>query len=184
MPGGGRMVMDKLIESYEVQMVAPGCMPGSALWGAQASLSRDISIVFPYLNAILDDAWYDHQNQILIWGDERQKYAFRPCEIRVAQVKDPMEACEIVNKMVDRVNQVWQERDNITPRFTERRLPAVLDILRLLPRTNCKRCGYPTCTAYSAALRKNQAQLEQCLPLLQPEYAENREAILNLISSD
>ena len=55
-----------------------------------------------------------------------------------------------------------------------------LQIQKLLPKTNCKECGYTTCTAYSADLRKNRAQLEQCPPLTQPEYAENREKIANL----
>ena len=176
--------MGKLIEDYEVQLVEPGCTPGVARWGAQVCLSDDISAVFPYLNAVLDNARYDHENKILIWGDRGQKYALRPNEIRVAQVQDPLHAQQVVSEVVDRVNRVWQERDSITPNFTERKLPAVLDIFKLLPGTNCKQCGNTTCMAYAAALRQGEAEVEQCPPLSQPEYAENREQLLVLVSVD
>jgi len=176
--------MDKLIDDYEIQLVEPGCAPGSARWGGLVSLTSSISAVFPYLNAVLDNCWYDHQNQVLIWEEDDQKYAFRPREIRVSQIRDTSEARQIISEVVDKVNHVWQERGKITPRFTERILPAVLDIFKLLPGTNCKQCDYPTCMAYAAALRKNMAQLEQCLPLSETEFAENKEKLLNLISSD
>jgi ArsR family metal-binding transcriptional regulator len=176
--------MDKLIDDYEIQLAEPACSPGGARWGGLANLENDISAVFPYLNAILDNCRYDHENQILIFEEDGQKYAFRPHEIRVAQVRDPSEARQFISEVVDRVNNVWQERDKITPRFTERKLPAVLDIFKLLPGTNCKQCGYPTCMAYAAALRSNMAQPEQCPPLSETEFAENRQKLLDLIESD
>ena len=178
------IAVDKLIQNYEIQLVEPACGVGSARWGAQVSLTNDISAVFPYLNAILDNARYDHQNQVLIWEEQSQKYALRPGEIKVAEVNDPQQARQIVSGLVDKVNRVWQDRDNITPRFTERRRPAVIEIFKLLPQTNCKECGYPTCMAFAAALSKSTTQLDQCPPLSQPEYAANREKLLSLLSLD
>ena len=177
-------MIEKLIKDYEVKLVEPECAPGSARFGAQVVLADDISAVFPYLNATLNDVWYDHENKVLIWGEPGQKYALRPNEIRVAQIQIPLNAQAVVADVVERINRVWQERDSITPRFTERKLPTVIDILKLLPRTNCRQCGYPACMAYCADLRKGGAQLEQCLPLLQSEYAENRQKIMNLFSSE
>ena len=175
--------MDKLIGEYEIQLVEPECVPGAARWGVQISLPTDISDVFPYLNAIMDNAWYDHRNRVLILREPEQAYALRPNEIRVARVKDRLQAQQITGEFVDTVNRTWQERDNITPRFTERRLPTVMDIFKLLPRSNCKQCGYPTCMAYAADLRTGTVHLEQCPPLSQPEHAENRKKILGLFSS-
>jgi len=176
--------MDKLIEDYEIRLVEPACAPGSARWGVLVNLPSDISAVFPYLNAVIDNAWYDHQNQILILREPGQAYAFRPNEIRIARTDDPVQAQQITTELIEKVNRVWQERDNVTPRFTERTLPAVMDIFKLLPKTNCKQCGYSTCMAYAADLRTGTARLKQCPPLSQPEYAENKEKILNLFSSD
>jgi len=37
-----------------------------------------------------------------------------------------------------------------------------LDIYKLLPRTNCKECGFPTCLAFAMKLAAKQAELVQC----------------------
>ena len=172
--------MEKLITDYEVRLVEPGCAPGSARYGLLIDVPNDISPVFPYLNAILDNVSYDHENRILIWRERSQAYALRPNEIRVAPGEEPLDARLLASEIIERINRVWEERHNITPRFTEKRPPAVIDIYKLLPRTNCRKCGYPTCLAWAAALRSGEARLEQCLPLL----AEQKEKLLALVSSE
>ena len=37
-----------------------------------------------------------------------------------------------------------------------------LDIFKLLPKTNCKECGHPTCLAFAMALASSKASLESC----------------------
>ena len=37
-----------------------------------------------------------------------------------------------------------------------------LDIFKLLPKTNCKKCGCPTCLAFAMKLAQKQANLDQC----------------------
>ena len=37
-----------------------------------------------------------------------------------------------------------------------------VEIFKLLPRTNCKKCGYPTCLAFAMKLAQRQASLELC----------------------
>ncbi|MEI6148125.1 MAG: (Fe-S)-binding protein, partial [bacterium] len=37
-----------------------------------------------------------------------------------------------------------------------------LDIFKLLPKTNCKKCGSPTCLAFAMKLAQKQASLDQC----------------------
>jgi len=86
-------------------------------------LPTDISTSFPYLNAVLDDTLYDHENGILIGVSNRRRYAFRPHEIQVGMVTDPSKASLIVDELVGLVNRVWEEHDCITPSFRERKLP-------------------------------------------------------------
>ena len=176
--------MDKLIGEYKMKMVEPECAPGSARYGVLVSPERDISPVFPYLNAVMNNAWYDHENQILIWREQNQAYALRPNEIRIARASDPAEAQQIAAELVAEVNRTWQQRDTITPRFTQRKRPGIFDIFKLLPGTNCKLCGYVTCLAYAADLCQEKVTIEQCPPLSQPEYAEYREKVLLLISPE
>ena len=37
-----------------------------------------------------------------------------------------------------------------------------LDIFKLLPKTNCKDCGCPTCLAFAMKLTQKQTTLDQC----------------------
>ncbi len=48
-----------------------------------------------------------------------------------------------------------------------------LDIYKLLPKTNCKECGYPTCLAFAMKLAAKQAELAGC-----PDVTEEAKAQL------
>ena len=176
--------MDRLITEYEVELTEPGCSPGSGSYGVLVTVPADISPAFPYLNAVLDDTLYDRENRILIGRDDWRRYAFRPNDIRVSGVDDVADAPRIAQDLVARVNQVWQDRDEITPSFRERKVPATFDIYTLLPRTNCKQCGYPTCLAFAAEARNNPELLENCPPLSRPENADSRVQIERLFAGD
>ncbi|OGO38929.1 MAG: hypothetical protein A2147_11025 [Chloroflexi bacterium RBG_16_57_8] len=174
---------DELITAYEIEVVEAGCAPGSGRYGVRIALPNDISAVFPYLNAVRDNAWYDPEDQVLIWREPYQAYAFRPHDIRVARVEDPLRAAEIARDIVGKVNAVWKDRGSITPLSTTRKLPSVIDIFKLLPKTNCKKCGYGTCLAFAAAFRSGEAELDLCLPLEESQYAHHRERIVLLSAS-
>lgn len=47
-----------------------------------------------------------------------------------------------------------------------------LDIFKLLPKTNCKKCGCPTCLAFAMKLAQKQASLDQCPDVSEASKAE------------
>jgi acetyl-CoA decarbonylase/synthase complex subunit gamma len=53
-----------------------------------------------------------------------------------------------------------------------------LEIYKLLPKTNCKECGYPTCLAFAMKLAAKQAELKDC-----PHVSEDSKAKLEEASS-
>jgi ArsR family metal-binding transcriptional regulator len=173
---------DKLISDYSFELVEDHHHAGSGRFGARVILPADISEVFPYLNARLEDTIYDHANAILIGMYNRRRYAFRPHEIQVGMVAEPSDAPSIVEEAVAMVNHVWSERENITPSFQERKLPTIYEIFKQLPGTNCKECGYATCLACAADIRNGVVPPDRCPLLSKPEYAQNREQILILFT--
>ena len=175
--------MEKLITDYRFELVEDHHHPGSGRYGVLVTLIGDISAVLPYLNNVLDDTWYDHENKVLIGTSGNWRCAFRPHEIRVAVAADSSNASRIANELVDLVNRVWKEHDRIVPSLRERKLPAIYDIFRFLPQTNCRQCGCSTCLAYAAKLRRGEIQLVQCPLLSQPGYVDKREQIAALFSS-
>ncbi len=144
---------NKLITDYRFELVEDHHSPGSGRYGVRVILPTDISASFVYLNTVLDATFYDHENSILIGTNNRRRYAFRPHEIQVGMVADPSDASSIVDGVIELVNRIWREHEHITPSLRERKLPTVYDIYKLLPGTNCRECGYPTCLACAADIR-------------------------------
>jgi ArsR family metal-binding transcriptional regulator len=173
---------EELVTHYEYELAEPPCAPGSGRYGVRIVLSEDISPVFPYLNTVLEETYYDHENKVLIGREERRQYAFRAMEIRVAGVNEAAQAPETVRKAVELVNRIWQERATIKPNFTERKLPTAIDIYRHLPKTNCRQCGYPTCLVFASEFRIGKCMLEQCLQLFLQENTTRLLAIRKLFA--
>ena len=51
-----------------------------------------------------------------------------------------------------------------------------LDIYKLLPKTNCRQCGLPTCLAFAMQLAKKTLPLEKC-PFISAEAKATLEAV-------
>jgi ArsR family metal-binding transcriptional regulator len=176
---------DVLIKEFLYHLVESGCSPGSGRYGLQVDIPQDISPVFPYLNAQLDNTRYNHQNGILIWREKDRAYALRAHEIKIVYgvgIDDLEKARGLVTEIIERLNSVWKNREDITPCFTEKAPPSVMDIFKLLPRTNCKECGYVTCLVYAADLCEGKAGLEACPVLLDPKYADKRETLMDMLT--
>lgn len=56
-----------------------------------------------------------------------------------------------------------------------------LTLHKLLPKTDCGKCGKRTCLAFAIDLAKGKSQLEQCTTLGQPEFAGDRQALAKLL---
>ncbi len=51
-----------------------------------------------------------------------------------------------------------------------------IEIFKLLPKTNCKKCGFPTCLAFAMKVAQGQAQIEQCPDVSEEVKAKLKEA--------
>ncbi len=171
---------EQLIGRFDMQMEAPGCTPGASWWGVKISLDNDISEVFPYLNAELNDADYNHKARVLLWdGNKGFRCAFRPNEIAIAPIENRDVAEGLCDEIISMVCNIWSRRHEIEPDHTGKApLPNMLQLLRLLPGTNCKDCGRATCMAFAAELMKKQTELSGC-PHLDQGKSDQLARILN-----
>ncbi|RMG05042.1 MAG: acetyl-CoA decarbonylase/synthase complex subunit gamma [Nitrospirae bacterium] len=53
-----------------------------------------------------------------------------------------------------------------------------VEIFKLLPKTNCKKCGFPTCLAFAMKLAQRQATLDKC-----PDVSEEAKKVLGEASA-
>jgi len=161
-----------LIDDYDLELFTPPCEPGAERWSAIARLKVDISEVLPYLNATLRGAIYNYAAKALTWKKGGRNTAFHPYEIAASNLEDRAEAEQVITGLIKTVNRTWEKRAEIEPDFETRQRPTPMALFKLLPGTNCKVCGQPTCFTFALKLAAGQQKLEECPPLLEPEYAD------------
>ena len=161
-----------LIENFDLEVFTPPCDPGSERYAARARLIVDISEILPYLNAILRGAVYLPSANALTWKKGGHNIAFHDFEIATSNVEDRDGAEKELKGLVDLVNGIWERRNEITPDTTTRQRPTSMAIFKLLPQTNCKQCGEPTCYTFALKLVASQKKLADCPLLVEPQYAE------------
>jgi ArsR family metal-binding transcriptional regulator len=170
-----------VIEDYEVEIFTPPCEPGAERFAARAKLRSSIRPVLPYLNATLRGAVYIPAAEALTWKKGGHNIAFHPYEILTSNVADRQEAEAELRGLIDLVNRTWERRAQITPDHQTRVRPTPMALFMLLPRTNCKRCGSPTCFTFALRLSAAQVEVESCPALLEPEQSENLEHLRTLL---
>jgi ArsR family metal-binding transcriptional regulator len=166
------MLLEK-IENFDI--FRPKMDSTKEVLHAIATFTVDISPAFPYVNAELGGWDYDQTNQVLLLKLSDGKWiTLHPQKIAIRGARDIEEAKALLAWIQAQINEVYERREEIAPRFTSQAGLRVMDILRLLPMTNCKACGYATCMAYAAALREGEIRLEDCPPLWEEKYREKQ----------
>ena len=170
-----------LIENYDLEVFTPPCDPGAERYAARARLTVDISEVMPYLNATLRGAIYHPGAKALTWKKGGHNIAFHAYEIATSNVEDREGAEKEIKGLIDLVNRTWEHRNEITPDTTTRQRPTPMAIYKLLPNTNCKQCGNPTCYSFALKLAASQKKLADCQALREPQYTEKLVALEEMV---
>jgi len=166
-----------LIEKYDLEVFTPPCDPGAERYAARARLTVDLSDVLPYLNATLRGAVYLPSANALTWKKGGHNIAFHAYEIATSNVEDRDQAEKELKGLIDLVNRTWERRAEITPDLEIHQRPTSMAIYKLLPQTNCKQCGEPTCYTFALKLAASQRQITDCSPLSEPQYNEKLAAL-------
>jgi ArsR family metal-binding transcriptional regulator len=170
-----------LIEQYDLEVFTPPCEPGAERYAARAWLIVDISEVLPYLNATLRGAVYLPEANALTWKKGGHNIAFHAYEIATSNAEDREGAEKELKALIDLVNRTWERRAEITPDQSTRQRPTPMAIYKLLPNTNCKQCGEPTCYTFALKLVASQKKLAACPPLAKPQFATKLAALEEII---
>lgn len=170
-----------LIEQYDLEVFTPPCEPGAERYAARARLMVDISDALPYLNSTLRGAVYHQEAKALTWKKGGHNIAFHAYEIATSNVEDREGAEKELKGLIDLVNRTWERRADITPDTTTRQRPTSMAIFKLLPQTNCKQCGEPTCYTFALKLAVSQMKLADCPPLFEPPYVDKLVALEEII---
>lgn len=175
------MLLDQ-IKNYEI--FRPKSDSSKEVLHSIATLDVDISLVLPYLNAELGGWDYDNDNQVLLLKLSAGKWiTLHAKKIAIRGARDMEESHALLEWIKGQINEIYDRREQITPRYTGQAGLRVMNILRLLPMTNCKACGYATCMAYAAALREGEISLNDCPPLGEKKYRDKQEKLQAYLES-
>jgi ArsR family metal-binding transcriptional regulator len=166
------MLLDQ-IDTFEI--FRPKMDAAKEVLHAIATFAADISYALPYVNAELGGWDYNQANQVLLLKMSDGKWiTLHPQKIAIRGIKDIEEAHALLTWIQGQINDIYARRHTITPRRVSQAGLKVMEILKLLPMTNCRACGYATCMAYAAALREGEISLPDCPPLGEEKYLEKR----------
>lgn len=164
-----------------VMVLAP-CIADEKKIRLIAHTTKDMSVAFPYLNAIMKEGAYNHENKIFTFMEGYRMITLYPQRISIAKLDDVVDGWRVLEKIRYRLNEVYSRRASIEPSYEMRKKPPALEIYKRLPGTNCGACGQKTCMAFAMALWSGNAKPSQCIPLFHGDYKHLKVAFLEICS--
>ena len=139
-----------LLRGYREEISRPECNNTFQSLHCIAHLDEDIGEALPYLNAVLGGDIYIKEPPSVTFKTQGKLITVHPRKIAVNALKDEAEARHIIEWLKNEVNDAWANRDKIVPKYDGKSKPHILEIYKLLPKSNCRKCGQPTCMMFAS----------------------------------
>jgi len=164
-----------LLISYTKEIFRPECNPSFQSLHCIAHLDQDVTAVLPYLNTVLGGFEYLKEPPAVTFKVHGKLITIHPRQIAVNALRDEEEADKILEWLKAEINETWENRDRIEPRFEGSPKPKILEILKLLPKTNCRECGQPTCMVFSTLIAQGVKGPDDCPQLGEKDSKKMRD---------
>ncbi len=156
-----------LLSGYRLEIMKPVCNNTFESLHCIAHLNENISEVLPYLNSALGGDSYIKDPPSVTFKLYGKLITVHGQKIAVNALWDQAEACHILEWFKEQINQTWMNRSTIVPKFVGKVAPQIIEIYKLLPKNNCKKCRQPTCIAFASLAVPGIKNAEDC-----PEMTE------------
>jgi DNA-binding CsgD family transcriptional regulator/ArsR family metal-binding transcriptional regulator len=167
---------DFCFKYYELSLCTEGPMakPGSLSKGSMIAgfkLNMDIAPLFPFINAVANKVELYQDPLMVRFTFDQRLCVLYPENGLATPFNDHSEAVNFTNRLMAFLNDIYSRLDEIVPKQRTFRRVSVVEILKLLPKTNCRECGFASCMAFAATLRQQETIPEMC-PYLKPPVTE------------
>jgi ArsR family metal-binding transcriptional regulator len=160
-----------LLKSYQIEFFNNECMPSAMTIQCFAHLDQDVSAALPYLNTTLFGFEYIKEPPSVTFRAQGKLITVYGRKIAINAIKDENEALKIVEWIKREINDAWEKRDEVEPSYEGMPRPKLIEILKLLPKTNCQECGAPTCMVFATFVAEGGKDASDC-PALSDENRE------------
>ena len=154
-----------LLKSYTKEIFNNECMPNAMSVQCFAHLDENISEVLPYLNASLGGHTYTQDPPSVTFKVQGKLITVHSKKIAINALKDEEDAVKIIEWLKREINAAWENRGKIEPSYESAPTPKLIEILKLLPKTNCRECGQATCMVFASMVAEGAKGVEDCLPI-------------------
>jgi len=154
-----------LLKGYHLEIFNSKCLPGAVSVHCFAHLDQDVSLVLPYLNSVLGGFVYVKDPPAVTLKTQGKLITVHGQKIAINALKDEKEAKKIVEWLKREINDTWDKRDEIEPSYQGAPKPKIIEILKLLPKTNCRECGEPTCMVFATKVAEGAKGPSNCSQL-------------------
>ena len=167
-----------LLSGYSLEIFRSKCNSGAQTLHCFAHLDDDVGEVLPYLNTVLGGFSYTKEPPSLTLKNSGKLITIHARKIAVNALQDEEQAEKIVAWLHREINSAWENRADIEPSLEGAKQPALLEVLKLLPKTNCKECGEPTCMVFAVRVIEGAKDHSNCPALSE----EKKEALADYLS--
>ena len=172
-----------LLKGYRPEIFKPLCNASFQSLHCIAHLEEDVSEALPYLNAVLGGDIYIKDPPSVTFKTQGKLITVHGDKIAVNALRDEAEARHILEWLKKEINDAWENRHSITPKYDGKGRPHILDIYKLLPKTNCRKCGQPSCMMFASLATEGIKGHDDC-PELTREGAEKLKRYLSQFQFD
>ena len=106
-----------LLRSYTKEILRPECNPSFQSLHCIAHLDQDITEALPYINSALGGFEYFREPPAVTFRIHGKIITLHPREIAVNALKDEEEADKIIEWLKREINDAWERRDEIEPKY-------------------------------------------------------------------
>ena len=154
-----------LLKSFRLAIFNSACNPSAMAVHCFAHLDQDVSAALPYLNTVLGGFEYIEHPPSVTFKVHGKLITVHGRKIAVNALKDGAEALKIVEWLKREINNAWENRGHIPPSKKGVPRPQLIEILKHLPKTNCRECGEPTCMVFAVRVAEGSKGPEDCREL-------------------
>ena len=167
-----------LLGGYTLEIFKSKCQAEAEGVHCFVHLEDDISAVLPYLNTVLGGFVNTREPPSLMLKASGKLITLHSRKIAINALRDRNEAEKISGWLQREINEVWEKRDEIVPCTESAKQPVLMEIFKLLPRTNCRECGEPTCLVFSSRAVEGVKDQNDCPPI----SVENKKQLREYLS--
>ncbi len=172
-----------LLSSYRKKIFRAKCNPGFESLHCIAHLDQNVGDCLPYLNAELGGFEYIREPPSVTFKVHGRLITIHPDKIAVNALEDETQADKILEWLKNEINETWDRRAEITPQYDGQSRPKVIEILKLLLKTNCRKCGQATCLVFASLAVEGVVGADDC-PALEEENKKKLQDYLGEFNFD